>query len=155
MMLQLILLSICSSLDNFVVGLSLGLRRSACTARTMFIVAAANAAGAVLASHVGAVAGERAPAVAGAAAGLIFLYLAAGELQGWLVDEPSSLTSLAEKGVAWRLAVPMTLNNLAGGVAGGLTGIGAASMGLGALVASYALMDLGHRAGELGSAAVM
>lgn len=38
----------------------------------------------------------------------------------------------------------MTLNNLAGGVAGGLSGSGPLAMGFGALVASFVLMACGH-----------
>jgi len=54
------------------------------------------------------------------------------------------LASLAASGSALALAVPMTLNNLAGGVAGGLSGSGPLAMGFGALVASFVLMACGH-----------
>ena len=47
----------------------------------------------------------------------------------------------------------MTLNNLAGGVAGRLAGYPAAAMGLGALVASFVLMAAGFALGRAGGAA--
>ena len=47
----------------------------------------------------------------------------------------------------------MTLNNLAGGVAGGVAGISPLIAGIGALVASYLMMSAGHYVGRrLGSA---
>ena len=61
------------------------------------------------------------------------------------------MSSLALKGDAWKLALPMTLNNLAGGVAGGLSGYASFSMGAAAFLASFGLMALGHRTGKLGA----
>lgn len=68
------------------------------------------------------------------------------------LNESSDLTKLAVSGSALALAVPMTLNNLAGGVAGGLSGSGALGMGLGALMASFVLMASGHCLGRWASA---
>lgn len=47
-----------------------------------------------------------------------------------------------------RIALPMTLNNLAGGAAGGASGIDAKTSGLAALVASFCMMKLGHVMGS-------
>lgn len=41
----------------------------------------------------------------------------------------------------------MTLNNIAGGIAGGLGGLGALPMGFATLIASFSLMAIGHFAG--------
>jgi len=68
------------------------------------------------------------------------------------LNESSDLAKLAVSGSALALAVPMTLNNLAGGVAGGLSGSGPLGMGLGALVASFVLMASGHCLGRWASA---
>lgn len=68
------------------------------------------------------------------------------------LNESSDLTKLAVSGSALALAVPMTLNNLAGGVAGGLSGSGPLGMGLGALMASFVFMASGHCLGRWASA---
>ena len=47
-----------------------------------------------------------------------------------------------------RLAVPMTLNNLAGGVAGGAAGVEPVISGIMALIASFTMMDLGYKLGS-------
>jgi hypothetical protein len=67
------------------------------------------------------------------------------------LNENSDLAKLAVSGSAFALAVPMTLNNLAGGVAGGLSGSGPLGMGLGALAASFVLMASGHCLGRWAS----
>ena len=48
---------------------------------------------------------------------------------------------------AVRIAVPMTLNTLAGGAAGGASGIEARTAGIMVLVASFCMMKMGHTAG--------
>lgn len=150
-LLHLVLLSCTSSLDNFVVGVTLGMHGDFLPLRLNAIISSANAFGALASTKAGVVMGQAAPQLAGAAAGLIFLYLAGGEAVGWWTNEPSSLSSLALKGDAWKLALPMTLNNLAGGVAGGLSGYASFSMGAAAFLASFGLMALGHRTGKLGA----
>ena len=150
---QLLLLSATSSLDNFVVGVTLGMAGARDPTRLNGIVAAANAVGAAASTSVGAFLGDRAPAAAGAVAGLVFLGLGVGEARGYAADEPSRLSGLALTGSAWALALPMTLNNVAGGVAGGLAGFPARATGGAAFVASFGLMALGYRCGALGAAA--
>ena len=49
---------------------------------------------------------------------------------------------------ALRIAIPMTLNNIAGGAAGGAVGIGALTAGVAALFASFCMMKLGHVIGK-------
>lgn len=146
---DLVFLSVSSSLDNFIVGTSLGIADAALPVRLNLAVSAANALGAFVSAGAGSLLGSAAPLAAGFAAGGIFLYLAYGEADGFLRQEPSALSSLALKGVAWRLALPMTLNNIAGGVAGGIAKLGPFSMGIAAFFASFALMRLGHKVGKL------
>ena len=62
-------------------------------------------------------------------------------------DEESVLAALALEGNAWKLALPMTLNNLAGGVAGGLAGVGPLELATGGFLASFMLMWSGHAIG--------
>ena len=142
-----VVLSLTSSTDNFVVGFGLGASDAALSLRMNLIVAMANALGALCSSFVGIALGQSAPAAAGILAALIFAFLGYQEFSAHAANESSPLPSLAERGEAWKLALSMTLNNLAGGVAGGLAGAKPASMGLGALVASSLLMWGGHRVG--------
>lgn len=115
--------------------------------------AAANALGACASTGLGAFLGDRAPALAGLAAGGIFCCLGASEARGWFLDEPSPLASLAARGDAAALAVPMTLNNIAGGIGAGLAGYSVAAMGVGAFAASFIMWGLGAAAGRAGAAA--
>lgn len=149
MALQLLMLSCTSSLDNFVVGITLGMNGEL-PLQLNVVVSSANSFGALASTKVGALLGGAAPSFAGALAGSIFLYLAAQEAFGFYTGEESQLAGLALKGSAWKLALPMTLNNVAGGVAGGLTGFSPLAMGAAAWAASFGLMALGHRTGRLG-----
>ena len=88
-------------------------------------------------------------------AGLTFeliVLMAADELIAWQRgDGAESTLSMGKSGSvkdALRIAVPMTLNNLAGGVAGGAAGIDPRTAGTLALLASYCMMKLGHVVGE-------
>lgn len=151
-LLQCTVLSVTSSLDNLAVGTSLGVHRKPLDVQLNAVVSVCNAAGAVLSSQVGMLLGSSAPDLAALLAAAIFGWLGACEADSFRKNEASPLVSLATTGVAWRLALPMTLNNLAGGVAGGLAGVGPLEMGLGALIASYVLMYVGHKFGDLASA---
>ena len=118
--------------------------------------------------------GEYAPTVAIVFAGLIFGYLAMDELISWKragSTSASAASATASSGGSStsnstsstltiktaadgnnnttisdtiRIAIPMTLNNLAGGAAGGAAGINAKIAGIMALLASYCMMKLGH-----------
>lgn len=150
-----IILSVSSSVDNFIVGVTLGVQgTSAYSHELNAIVAAANALGAFLSSFVGRVMGKVVPTLAGLGAAAIFLYIGIDEFVGWATQKSSALESLALRGNAWKLALPMTLNNLAGGIAGGVTGIRPVQMGLGAFIASFLFMLGGYYLGRLSSAAL-
>ena len=134
-------LAISSSMDNFAVGLSVGLAGREMSVRSNTIIAVCNAFGALVSASVGMAATTLVPQVVPPLfAGAIFLYLGADEYRSWhRGDAASPLASKAADGLAWQLALPMTLNNLAGGAAGGAAGIGAAMAGISALVASFVL----------------
>ena len=96
------------------------------------IVALCNATGALLATHGGKALHSINPNLSAWLAGCAFLYLGREEAHSWWNDEPSPLGKMANSAVtgrgsttlaSLRLAVPMTLNNLAGGVAGGAAGV--------------------------------
>lgn len=70
-------------------------------------------------------------------ASLAFAYLGYQEVK-------SSPSHDHQEHLSYSLALPMTLNNLAGGVAGGAAGIGARVAFLYALVASLVTMAIGH-----------
>lgn len=146
-----VVLSLASSLDNFAVGVSLGMYGRPLSMRVNIIVSACNAVGALLSSQIGVLLGQQAPDVAALLGAIIFVWLGYSEADSYRLDEASPLTNLAEAGVAWRLAVPMTLNNVAGGVAGGLAKVRSVDMFFGALVASFGLMFFGHLFGKYGS----
>lgn len=148
------LLACGSSTDNFAVGASLGISRTPLHATANAIISLLNAAGAFVAAAGGHVLGELAPTLAVLFASLIFGYLAADELIAWKRGDgaESTLTMSRKSGnnlkEAMRIAVPMTLNNLAGGVAGGAAGIDPRTAGTLALLASYCMMKMGHVVGE-------
>ena len=149
---SLLLLSVSSSLDNAAIGLALGLRRRPLDWRFNVVISISNALGALVSAFVGARLGSFAPTLAGVLAGCLFLILAVAEIRGGTGEgmlggafSSSSGSSIRE---AYKLAIPMTLNNLAAGTAGGLAGAGPVNMCLAAAMASYALMFLGHLAGS-------
>jgi len=82
---------------------------------------------------------------------LVFLGLGVSELASIGQDEGelSPLAQIAVERSAWMLALPMTLNNLAGGVAGGVIGSGPEFLALATLVASFVFMTVGHFVGRL------
>ena len=80
---------------------------------------------------------------------MVFTYLAADEFISWRRRNTESTLTMKSSSIsdAVRIAVPMTLNNLAGGAAGGASGIEARTAGIMALVASFCMMKMGHTAG--------
>ena len=88
--------------------------------------------------------GQTAPSIAGLFAAAIFGWLGWSEFSAFWGDEESVLAALALEGNAWKLALPMTLNNLAGGIAGGLAGVGPLELATGGFLASFLLMWSGH-----------
>ena len=164
MWLHALLLSLGSSTDNFAVGLSLGLTRRKLDLSDNLIISTLNALGAcisasggrwlgiLLASREGGTSPGSFP-LTSLLAGGIFAYLAVDELASWRrsgCGDPCPAIGRSGGGVrdAVRIGLPMTLNNLAGGAAGGAAGVGAATSGLLALFASFAMMKIGHIVGS-------
>jgi dipeptidase/putative Mn2+ efflux pump MntP len=116
-------LAIGSSTDNFAVGVSLGIAGHAVNVRLVGLIACANAVGSFVSTYCGQLLGSVAPHLASFFSAAVFAYLAYGEAGAWWASEESPLVTLAADGVVMRLAVPMTLNNIAGGVAGGVAGV--------------------------------
>lgn len=144
-----VILAFSSSTDNFAVGLSVALAGSRLPPRVNAIISACNALGALGSAGFGALIGNAAPSLAPMLAAAVFLYLAWEELSSWRRGERASpLARSASDGLVWKLAVPMTLNNLAGGVASGAVGVSPLVAGGSALGASYLMMYGGHLAGR-------
>lgn len=138
-----------SSTDNFAVGLSVALAGSRLPPRVNLIISVCNALGALMSTGVGALLGRAAPTFGPAAAAAVFLYLAWEEITSYRKGERASpLARSASEGLVWKLALPMTLNNLAGGVASGVVGVSPLISGFGALVASYLMMASGYFLGR-------
>lgn len=145
-----LLLAISSSTDNFAVGLSVALAGAELPLRVNVIIAVCNAVGALASAALGEAIGVVVPMLGPGAAAVIFIYLAKEEIDSYRAGEDMSpLASSAAQGLAWKLAPPMTLNNLAGGVASGVLGI-APSIALAcALLASLVMMQGGYVLGGL------
>ena len=138
-------LALSSSTDNLAVGASLGVSGRVLRGEFNLAISAANGLGALVAATGGHEIGQLASGAGAWVAASVFLYLAWQEASSlWRNEAASPLLNLAERGVASALAVPMTLNNLAGGVAGGVLGIGPLLAGSSACVASYIMMASGH-----------
>eukprot|EP00593_Proboscia_inermis_P016656 CAMPEP_0171311314 /NCGR_PEP_ID=MMETSP0816-20121228/21551_1 /TAXON_ID=420281 /ORGANISM="Proboscia inermis, Strain CCAP1064/1" /LENGTH=204 /DNA_ID=CAMNT_0011796011 /DNA_START=99 /DNA_END=713 /DNA_ORIENTATION=+ len=145
-------LSIGSSTDNFTVGASLGLSSKPLEFHANLIISIANAAGAFISCAGGQILEQALfQGIAPILAGLAFLYLAYDEFttpppkkQGPEVNNTLDNTSCVN---IMKLAIPMTLNNLAGGVAGGAAGVKPILSGVMAFIASFAMMKLGYKLG--------
>ena len=142
-------LSLGSSTDNFAIGASLGIAGLMLKLKFNALIAAANGVGALVAAAGGHAIGQVADSFGLWIAASVFAYLAWQEGGSLWAGEPASpLLKLAERGVALQLAVPMTLNNLAGGIAGGVVGIGPLLAGTSAFCASFAMMATGFFVGQ-------
>lgn len=138
-------LALASSTDNFAVGASLALAGGALPPWLNLSIALCNALGALASASVGGLLGSLAPRIAPLLAAAIFGWLAFEEVGSRQRGEDASpLVSAAADGLLWRLALPMTLNNLAGGVAGGAIGVGPGLAFACALLASVVMMATGH-----------
>jgi hypothetical protein len=79
----------------------------------------------------------------------VFLHLAYEEVASWRRGESvSPLARSAANGLVLKLAVPMTLNNLAGGIATGIAGVSPIIAGGAAFGASFVMMAAGHCLGR-------
>lgn len=156
-----VLIALASSTDNFAVGLSVALAGSALPALVNVVVAIFNAAGALLSDSLGGFLGAAAPTLAPLAAASIFAYIAHEEYSSWQRGEDESpLARLAADprqgigGLICRLALPMSLNNLAGGVASGAASIPPWAACTATFVASLAMMHAGHTLGRFAAGCV-
>ena len=147
-------LAVGSSVDNAAVGMSLGVSGQKLQPWVNVSIATCNSLGALMASYGGLWMGAAVPMLAPLLAGATFAFLGYSEAASWYHCEESPLAKLAAEGVVLRLAVPMTLNNLAGGVAGGVAGVSPYEAALSVLVASTLMMWGGHRAGRVLGASV-
>ena len=153
-----ILLACGSSTDNFAVGTSLGISNKSLSSSTNAIISFFNAFGAYISASGGYyLLGRLAPAYATLFAALIFSYLSIDDFNAYRhkrsdngTDRSSSTLRMKSDSPrdALRIAIPMTLNNIAGGAAGGAVGIGALTAGVAALLASFCMMKLGHVIGK-------
>lgn len=145
-----VVLPIIASIDNFAVGAALGVGGHTLSFWTNLVIASANAAGMMLSGYVGKVVGSWAPYAASLIAAFFFAWIGLAELWSWWKEDEGIVSKLAHTAVtesAWVLAIPMTLNNLAAGVAGGLAGANLLLLGVMTLVASFIMMLVGHRLG--------
>ena len=180
--LEAFLLSLASSTDNFMVGLSVGLttttittndnkknqdrqqRHSSSILYGNMIISICNATGAYIAGHVGSSTKMVLPKYwAPLLATIAFGFLAIQEFQtfyaGWKQkqkqqndeeDEHSNPTHTQfTTSRAIQLALPMTLNNLAGGVAGGAVGVTPMEAGMYGFMTSFITMFSGELIGQL------
>lgn len=142
-----VVLPIISSLDNLIVGVSLGIGGHDLPVGTNLVIALCNAVGMTVSALVGTEVGKWAPLAAACAAGLFFLCIGLNEIHAWWNNKGGLGEQLAHTAIhrsPWLLAFPMTLNNLATGVAGGLAGANWVVLGLVTFVVSFSLMHFGH-----------
>ncbi len=150
-----LLLALGSSTDNFTVGLALGIKNKHVSMKFNLIISFANAIGAYVAALVGYLAMEVLSTnvevvsqYASLFAGLAFYYLAIREVSGNSNDESQQVSMSARSNTFKEIigvAIPMSLNNLASGIAGGAVGISPSSSFVMAFVCSYGMMDAGYR----------
>jgi len=144
-----IALSIGSSTDNFSVGASLGLLKLDLDARTNLIISLANGAGSWLSAAGGVFLSTILPeGFSSLLTSAAFTYLSLDEFLSWKRNEDSNLVQKAKDGAVIGLAVPMTLSNLGGGLAGGASGITPITSGICGFLASFIMMKLGHILGS-------
>lgn len=147
--LDALLLSLASSTDNFTVGISVGFSHKRLPIWVNAFISICNAAGALVAGLGGVILSQHIPLLAPMLASLAFGVLAIHEFHEFLhsskTEEKHQFLEISQ---VIRLAVPMTLNNLAGGVAGGAVGLSPLVSASYALLASFLTMAVGHRIGH-------
>ena len=151
------LLALGSSTDNFVVGFAIGIKNKQDRLSMSFnlLISLANAVGAFLAGVMGnatikqlSLDDESTRQCSSIVAGIAFYYLAINEfLQASKEEDDESTIDVENKNrhihAALQLALPMTLNNLAGGIAGGAIGISPTTSFMMAFVCSLGMMWAG------------
>ena len=149
---QALVLAMASCTDNFLVGLCTGVAHRPLSAKVLWGIATGNATGSLVAAAAG---GAFASVVA--STGYIQYSLAAVAFGCLAWKEYQQLPNLSSSrniqpqqvAASLSLALPMTLNNLAVGVAAGVVGVSAVTASLYALVISVLTMWIGHRIGLL------
>ena len=142
-------IALASSTDNFLVGLSVGLTRKPLSQIVLWGIALCNAAGCWVATSGGSWGAQhflQDPAAANALACLAFAYLA---LKEYTEAQDHNNTEDKPKHVSLHLALPMTLNNLAGGVTAGVLGVSAWWNFVYALIMSVLTMWIGYGLGKV------
>ena len=142
-----LLLAFSSSTDNFLVGLYVGLSKSA-VFRLNVVLALSNAAAASAAASVSKAIGRTVPTAANWLAAALYGFLAFDEVAFFAGEDGSRL---AKSKLSWRLVLPTVLNNVAAGVAGGSVGVGAFVAFQTVLVASFVMLGGGYAFGRLGA----
>jgi putative Mn2+ efflux pump MntP len=144
---QALLMALASSTDNFLVGVSVGLTRKPLSIKVLWGIALCNAVGGFLAASGGRLGVKYLmdESTANGFAGFAFAYLAWKEYVESL-EEASSKG--APKQVSLALALPMTLNNIAGGVTAGVLGVPPLWNFTYALAVSVLTMWIGYRLGK-------
>jgi putative Mn2+ efflux pump MntP len=159
--LDALILALASSTDNFTVGFSVGLTGQLFPLGANAFIAVCNALGAFVASYGGSFMGEALPSAAAMLAALAFGYLAQKELNSYLdhrkqqqntpsADKNSAASTLKKIDMqnVLGLAIPMTLNNLAGGIAGGAAGLSPTITAMYCLGASFGCLTFGYLLGK-------
>jgi putative Mn2+ efflux pump MntP len=142
---QAILIASASSTDNFLVGISVGLsaHRHGSMRGLVWGIAICNAATALATASFGEQIGAVfSPALQNCAAGMVFLWLAWNEARGE-TDRAEANNAVSQWTLLVQLAVPMSLNNMAGGVASGVAGVTASLAAIYALAVSVLFMESG------------
>ena len=143
---QAIFICLASSTDNFLVGLSVGLTRKPLSPKVLWGIALCNAMGCFVATSGGNFGAAFLPddQAANVLACLAFGYLAWKEY----AEANDAANNGTPKKVSLDLALPMTLNNLAGGVTAGVLGVAPLWNFLYALLMSVLTMWVGYQLGK-------
>jgi len=149
---QALCIALASSTDNFLVGLSVGFSRKPLSKKVLWGIALCNALGCFIATSGGSLGAEYFfdDQTANGIASLAFAYLAVQEyVEGQAPATANSNSCSREpKKVSLDLALPMTLNNLAGGVTAGILNISPTWNFVYALLMSVFTMRLGYGLGK-------
>eukprot|EP00746_Dinoflagellata_sp_MGD_P015848 gnl/MRDRNA2_/MRDRNA2_135439_c0_seq1.p1 gnl/MRDRNA2_/MRDRNA2_135439_c0~~gnl/MRDRNA2_/MRDRNA2_135439_c0_seq1.p1 ORF type:complete len:252 (-),score=47.26 gnl/MRDRNA2_/MRDRNA2_135439_c0_seq1:138-893(-) len=157
---SVMVVSLATSVDNLAVAMAVGIAGMELLFLDCFIIAAVGGLATGLADLATTVAGQWLQAVSQLCA-VFFIGLGLNEFwnyyQGTHSDEKGkeeeettkSFLALGKQQLSpWALAVPLSLNNLAGGAAGGLAGAAFWKVGLGSAAATLIFMVAGNFAGR-------
>ena len=149
-----LLLALASSTDNFTVGVAVGICGKNLPVWSNLVISICNASGALAAAHMGITLSQHVPYLAPLLAAIAFGVLSCQEFISYFRNQQDDGEDghhhqrMIHFSSVMRLALPMTLNNLAGGVAGGAAGISPEVASIYALVASFGTMSVGHSIGK-------